>query len=200
MRKSRADSFWDQQPPARLAELEVWLFEQNVSYEEALKRYAEFGSGCGSVASLARWRSRRAQERMLERIAASAKKANSVVEKFQDNPSNTYAALLQMIGQAAFEAQLNGKTELDLSTLKDLAEVTSLGLKARHDSATLALKQEDIRLKRDRFEFDAAKAALAKLPELRAIAGNKSLDQTAKIQAVRQRLFGEAAVSLEATT
>src|ERR1044071_4701858 len=106
-RKTRADSFWDNQPPARLAELDRWLFEENLSYEDAVKCYAEFGGEVGSVASLARWRSRRAQERMLERIAAGAKHANAVVEKFQDNPSNTYAALLQMIGQAAFDAQLH---------------------------------------------------------------------------------------------
>jgi hypothetical protein len=198
VRKPRADSFWDQQPPARLAELERWLFDENLSYEAALKKWAELYDACGSLASLARWRSGLAQERMLEKIASSAKAANSVVEKFQENPSNTYAALLQMIGQAAFDAHLNGKSDLDLSTLKDLAELTSVGLKARHDTASLALKQEDIRLKRDRFEFDAAKAALAKLPELRAIAGNKALDQTAKIQAVRERLFG-AAIAAETT-
>src|SRR5437667_6480243 len=124
-RKTRADSFWDNQPPARLAELERWLFEENVSYEVALKRYSDFGEA-GSLAGLSRWRARRAQERMLERIAASARTANSVVEKFAANPANTYDALLQMIGQAAFEAHLNGKSDLDLATLKDLAILTSL--------------------------------------------------------------------------
>src|SRR6266496_1994794 len=110
-RKTRADSFWDNQPLARLLELERWLFDENVSYDEAVRRYKEFGEA-GSVASLSRWRARRAQERMLERISASAKKANAAVEQFKLNPANTYEALLQMIGQAAFEAQLNGKTEL----------------------------------------------------------------------------------------
>src|ERR1044071_3606595 len=108
-RKTRADSFWDNQPAARLAELETWLFEQNVSYEEAVKRYAGFGE-TGSVASLARWRSRRAQERMLERLTSSARQANAVVEKFQETPANTSSALLQMVGQAAFDAQLHGQT------------------------------------------------------------------------------------------
>lgn len=48
-----------------------------------------------------------------------------------------------------------------------------------------------LKLERDKFEFDAAKACLKQLPVLRAIAGDKSLDEDAKLRAVRERLFGE---------
>lgn len=52
------------------------------------------------------------------------------------------------------------------------------------------LARENLRLQRDRFEFDAASACLEKLPELRAIAAS-GLDQSAKIEQVRLKLFGE---------
>jgi|ERR1051326_3337257 hypothetical protein len=185
-RKTRADSFWDNQPAARLAELETWLFEQNVSYEEAVKRYAGFGGETGSVASLARWRSRRAQERMLERITSSARQANAVVEKFQENPANTYSALLQMVGQAAFDAQLHGQT-LDLSTLKDLAELTGLGLKAAHDQAVLAMKEKDLALKERRVKLLEEKARQA--DQAKDTVSDKKLSPEEKDQRLRQ-IFG----------
>jgi hypothetical protein len=187
VRKPRADSFWDQQPPARLAELERWLFDENLSYEAALKKWAELYDACGSLASLARWRSGLAQERMLEKIASSAKAANSVVEKFQENPSNTYAALLQMIGQAAFDAHLNGKSDLDLSTLKDLAELTSVGLKARHDNATIEMKERDLALKERRVKLLEEKAAQA--DQAAETVSDKKLSPEEKQQRLRQ-IFG----------
>lgn len=184
-RKTRADSFWDAQPAARLAELERWLFEENLSYDEAVKRYAEFGES-GSVASLQRWRSRRAQERMLERIAASARQANAVVDRFKANPSETFDALLKMIGQAAFDAQLHGQT-LDLSTLKDLADLTAMGLNAAHDKATLELKEKDLDLKERRVKLLEEKARQA--DQAKDTVSDQKLSPEEKDQRLRQ-IFG----------
>jgi hypothetical protein len=56
----------------------------------------------------------------------------------------------------------------------------------------VGLDREQLQLQRDRFEFDAAKACLEKLPELKQIAADRSLNEDAKLEAVRQRLFGVA--------
>ena len=55
----------------------------------------------------------------------------------------------------------------------------------------LAIDQERLALDTNRFQFDAAKACLAKLRELRTIAANKSLNDSAKLDAVRRQLFGQ---------
>jgi hypothetical protein len=47
-----------------------------------------------------------------------------------------------------------------------------------------------IRLQRDQSQFDAARACLEHLEQLRAIQGDATLDETQRIQAVRQALFG----------
>lgn len=52
-------------------------------------------------------------------------------------------------------------------------------------------KEQTLRLDREKFEFDAAKACLNALPALKAIASDKSLDENAKLTAVREKLFGE---------
>lgn len=52
--------------------------------------------------------------------------------------------------------------------------------------------EEELKLSREKFEFDAAQAALAALPALRKIAGDKSLNDTDKLTQVRMKLFGSA--------
>ena len=47
-------------------------------------------------------------------------------------------------------------------------------------------------LDRNKFEFDAAKACLAKLPELKAIASNKQLSEDERLEQARLALFGSA--------
>jgi len=47
-------------------------------------------------------------------------------------------------------------------------------------------------LDRDKFQFDAAKACLAKLPELKAISTNKELSEDQKLEQARLALFGSA--------
>ena len=58
------------------------------------------------------------------------------------------------------------------------------------DADKVRNKEEDLKLRRDRFEFDAAKAALKHLDALRAIKSNKSLDQGERLKQARLQLFG----------
>jgi hypothetical protein len=52
-------------------------------------------------------------------------------------------------------------------------------------------KEEALKLARDKFEFDAAKKAIEKTSRIKEIMADGSLDDDAKILAVRQELFGE---------
>jgi hypothetical protein len=184
MKKIRADSVLDALPENQRAQLEAWLFEESLSYKDAAARLLADFNVRSAPSSLSAWYQHTAQRRMLDRIAASSAKANQVMDKLKANPADTYAALMGVIGQAAFEQSLDNPT-LNVETLTHLA---NLALSGR----SLELKEKDLSLKRDRFEFDAAKACLAKLPALRAIAGNSSLDQKAKITQIRLALFGAA--------
>lgn len=74
---------------------------------------------------------------------------------------------------------------------KDPKTYVALGF-LREGRKKLELKREDLQLQRARFEFNAAKAALKHLRELREIQGNRSMNEEAKIEAVRLRLFGKA--------
>lgn len=53
----------------------------------------------------------------------------------------------------------------------------------------LALKRQELALARDKFEFDAAKACLARLPELQAVSTRPKLNDEEKAIAIQQILF-----------
>ena len=53
-------------------------------------------------------------------------------------------------------------------------------------------KGMEIEQERTQFEFNAAEAALKCLPQLKAIASDKSLDKPARLNAARKHLFGVA--------
>lgn len=79
----------------------------------------------------------------------------------------------------------------DAIALKDPEAFIGLGM-LREKRKAGQLKQEDLQLQKQRFEFSASKAALEHARELRAIASDRSMNEDAKIEAVRLRLFGKA--------
>jgi hypothetical protein len=188
--KPRSDSILDGLPANQQESLERWLFEENLSLDGAKDRLWQDFSVRSSRSAVHTWYHKRAQERLLAKIAGAARASKQVVAAFQANPDNSYDALLGLIGQSALEAKMKGE-ELSLENLKDLAELTRLGLEARHDTRALEIKERDLNLRKDKFEFSAAEACLKHLPALRQIGANKGLDERSKIQQIRLRLFGE---------
>jgi hypothetical protein len=58
-------------------------------------------------------------------------------------------------------------------------------------TARINLSEKAIELNRDKFEFDAARACLEQLPELKYISTNPQLSDTQKIDQIRLKLFGK---------
>ena len=62
--------------------------------------------------------------------------------------------------------------------------------KLRLDEKRQRTAEETLRLAREKFEFDAAKAAMEKAAQIKAVAGDDSLGADEKIARVRAALFG----------
>lgn len=72
---------------------------------------------------------------------------------------------------------------------------TAMALQARDPKQwffiqKLALQKQQLAFERDKFEFDAAKACLKKLPELKVISTDRSLTEPEKVEQIRLKLFG----------
>lgn len=92
---------------------------------------------------------------------------------------------LERYGNAVFQTQA--------IKLQDAAVFTRLAAarqRAVKEERQMELRREQLRLQREKFEFDAAAACQKHLPELRAIADDEELDLNEQIQRIRRRLFG----------
>ena len=105
--------------------------------------------------------------------------------------------LSKMLGDHGLVAVQEIMSAARAGTAEDGAKLIMQGVARFNDAERtdisrdkLAVETAKVRLDRDRFEFDASKAALSCLPELRKIANDSSLDEHGKLLAVRRRLFG----------
>lgn len=91
----------------------------------------------------------------------------------EENPNISKEELREKLLMAAYRrANASGDFKLGLAAMKQDKSLSELSLD------------------RDKFQFDAAKAALAVLPELLAIKRDSSLTEDAKLEQARLKLFG----------
>jgi hypothetical protein len=111
------------------------------------------------------------------RLAANEQTALAFVQDLKQMGKVTTAEEEMEAGQRFF-------TRLAMSQQDNLGFVRILREQTRREQTSID---------RQKFEFDAAKAALKVLPELKVIAADNSLDDSAKIDKVREKLFGTLA-------
>ena len=156
MRKSRSDSVLDSLPADQQAALERWLCEVNISYEQAQERLLEQYAVTVSKSALVKFFQVRKREAMLETIADNAHAAQAIQSQLAIHSHDSFDALLQMIGQSAFEMKMRGE-ELPLGSLKDLAEIAALGLKAKTDARKIDQKDNEIAIAKGKFQLELEK-------------------------------------------
>lgn len=129
-------------------------------------------------------------------LRASLKEAESdtenLLELIRKDAPELPEERLASIGNALFNLraikQQDPKLFLAFQTARHRAEMDRLKFEQR--DRQLKQQAESLQLEREKFEFDAAKACLAALPELKVIGSSKA-DDTTKIEAIRKRLFGQ---------
>ena len=90
-------------------------------------------------------------------------------------------------------------SRLRLSQKAHQAELDGFRLKYEQKEREIEQKERQMALDREKFEFDAAEAALKEVAALKSIAADRTINHDAKIAQVRQRLFGLApAITTEA--
>lgn len=204
MRKTRADGMKLDQ---FRTDLDQWLFVESRSYKDTAALLLEQHGFSASISSLCQWRQRRERERVLDSVAASAEASKAVRSATERHGAQSFGALADLIGQTAFEMKLRGE-DLDLGTIKDLAEVCAMGLRAQHDSAILVQREREIdlkakrlavaeeaqRLEREKFERDTAEAFLKWREDQRAkdIADAAGVSQAEKVQMLMRLMFEAA--------
>ncbi|MCX6994150.1 MAG: hypothetical protein NT011_13550 [Kiritimatiellaeota bacterium] len=181
MKKPRSDSKLLNLPEEKQAQLAEWLLS-GVPYHQALKLIEKEFQLTTSFAALSAFWTDVCTPALLARRQQAVTTADSVAADAKKMPGNFDAATIDAIRQKAFELSVSPQ-----AAPGEVKALFMLLLKSRDQE----LKKDQLLLDKQRFEFDAAKAALAALPDLRAIAADKGLNENDRIDAIRRRLFGQ---------
>jgi hypothetical protein len=156
------------------AEIYAWRFEEQPTpvLPEIRKRIKErFGIELrrdGQLSEFWPWQRRQAQMDYFNETIAQDEE--SLARKYPNVPRE----------------KIRAKAIQRLYAVAELEDNPQFGLKV----IGVDLKDERAALDREKFQFDAAKACLARLPELKVISQDKGLSDAEKVDAVRLKLFG----------
>jgi len=180
MNKLRADSTWNELTPEQREKLDEWLFEEEVSYQEARARAQREWGIESSISSVGRYYRRGRNARMLEEMAET-QQAVKALNGTGLNMKTLRSSALKVIGKRLFEKAIDG---CDVKELAVLGRLMSEGEKREIQHARLALARE-------RFEYSAAEAALAQLPYVEQMTEEEVKAEEARLLAIKHRLFGK---------
>jgi hypothetical protein len=182
MRKPRSDSTLDALAEDQKAALCDWLL-CGLSYARVRTLVEKEFSISTSVSALSRfWESYCARELLMRRSRAVTM-AQKVEEAVEAGSQITDEAIMAQVRELSFTlASAPGVKPAELYHL----------VKLLLEQKGQTLKGEDLRLKREKYEFSAAKAALEHAAALKAIAGDRSIDAQERLRRARETLFGEA--------
>lgn len=191
MAKTRTDSW-----AAGLAEEQSWTLyykAMRCQWQEAaawaVKEFAlaRMPSRTGFYEWLKAMRAQEHEHRMGQAAIAAAEAA--ALGKNVTKDEALIAALKTLATEAALNTDAKTASALIQSAMaiKDrLQQDAEIRLKTKAQ----ATKDDQLKLAREKFEFDAAKKAMELAAEIKDVAGDDSLDDDEKIQMVRKALFG----------
>jgi hypothetical protein len=170
MSKLRADSKWNGLTGDQLDTLEAWLFDEHVSYREALERIEkEFGVKA-SLPSLARYYQRLASQRLEAELAGLTK----TTDDYEENHGR-----LQKLGPAAMMLVANRLWQLAANHPGNVRDLASLARVLLENDA-IEVKRRWVELEEIRYDHET------RMEEIKDLAQQKS---NAEMKAVVQQLI-----------
>jgi hypothetical protein len=203
LRKTRSDASWSRLTNAQQIILEEWLFDEHLSFEEALGRAkAELGFE-GSVWGLKRFYKKRAQARLLVELMESSREAGEVCQApvaegawLEANSRLLARGFFERLrDEGIADAGLMGKLWLQAEANRTRRERLKVQQSAQE------VRRERLAFQRERWQHDATQEAdkiLAEMIEFEKIQkeAEDEYSENKRINLIRKRMFGEAVMGL----
>ena len=159
---------------------EEWLFEERVGYREAQERAQREWNVTGSLMSISRFYRRIEKERVIGDMDQALESSAEVAQ----NPAKVeglWRSGLKVVAMQFFEKAMSRG---------DVKELTALG-RLVSENEQREIQKGRLALARERFEFRAAKAALAQMPLMNRMRAEEDAREDARILAVKRGIYGE---------
>ncbi|MDO5320328.1 MAG: hypothetical protein Q4G65_17000 [bacterium] len=162
------------------------------SYEDAREHAAARGitppSRAGWYRFLARMR-REEHLRLVYRVQGAGETATDLAREAGITDATAAEAFRALSVNAAMDGDDKGAALYALTAARFKSANIKSGEFALRERAQ-ATKEEQLRLEREKFEYNAAKKAMEFAAEIKTVAADDGLDDDEKIQKVREALFG----------
>ena len=162
------------------------------SFDECMAHLAELGLERPGRSSWFRFKTRMEKERRLEMLYSIQASGESAKDLSSMSPAD-YELASNVFTNLAIDASMKGNDKavaIYSGAARHYREMVQNEKALDLKSAAQATKDEQLKLAREKFEFDAAKRAMELAAEIKTVAGDDSLDDDEKIQKVREALFG----------
>src|SRR5271165_618503 len=197
MNKTKSNAKWNQLTTDQQATLEDWLFEDDLSYDDALARAHQELGFTGSRASLCRFYKHKQEERRMQGFVDAAAKAQAV-EGADVSVETLRGAGIKVAAQVFFDRVLHAPDDTDrwLPLAKMLTQEKKNEAWERCKEREHELRLDTLAFAREKFEYNLVERALRSLPELQELAQARKDPQTRKfeenkrINNLRKRMFG----------
>ena len=180
-KKTRPEAFEHSCTPEQLSALRAVVEKEG--FQAAADRSREL---CGlqvSITALHRWYHKGDEELVLGCIASGAALNRKLDAAYQENPAPEIERLMELNKTLIMQLSVHGAAN------PALLEIAVTLQRSVLDWVKVEQKRAELKLSREKFEFDAAKACLAKLPDLKAVSDQPKLSPDEKAAAIRQILF-----------
>jgi hypothetical protein len=166
-RRPRSDTTVRRLTAEQRARVDVWLFDDLLSYKEVAARcHQELGVRIAANC-----------------IGVYCRQEQGVRSRQKADAGQGYEALLEGLNRVALRAVERAEIGKDPRVLAEFARV----LVSARQEANHSLRASTTR---ERFEFDAATACLAHQAKVQSIASDEALDDSQRILKIREELFG----------
>src|SRR5579859_7053313 len=190
--KSKGKAKWLGLSPQQRVALETWLFEDGLTYDEALAEAKKQFGFQGSVSSLKRFYRRMAEERLLTTTVEAAATKPGISE------SEARATGMQAVGRLFVQQVRENPDEVKEWWLlaKLLLQSQENELRERLHTEENRVREQYLELARARFQWNAVEDAEKALPELYELEQKRKdpkvrgHERAAAMNALRRKLFG----------
>lgn len=175
--------------------LETWLFKENITYRDAVKRAQDQFGVKLDVHALMRFYRQIRHQRNVDHIVKSTELADEIVKAAGKNPGVTERAFQALVGKIAFHIAVSHSKKQDVNpkrktplNMQPLAEALELLVTTRQDDR----QDRKFSLEREQWEFDVVRVVQEHYTALEKIIRDESMDEDARTLAIRRSLFGDA--------
>ncbi|MDB6066074.1 MAG: hypothetical protein JWR26_2282 [Pedosphaera sp.] len=176
-------------PPEQRERVDLWLFDENVSYAEVAYRCRKLMNVKLSKAAVQRYYRRACVVQRLEGVVGPGGERRRLAAGLGKHTEEEYAIAAGIASQAAADEALKPEDHADVKKFNDSMRVMIAVRKEENERKRVELHRRKVALAEKRFQFNAAIECFEHEREMKEIMAKK-MEDGAKVMEIRERLFG----------